>query len=181
MNAILWLVIFLALAIALLIQSRTAFTPVPASHIRSFGLSYLTLIALVIACMTTAWHTGLDEVGLLTLGFGLWFLFSTLSNSWFLWNHPLTLWWRDLLGDRMARLLYVACGMGFVAIGALDINKGLNDVRVCRDLYAQATNAHERVRALSHVPSQARSGIQNPMGLSTKTLTCEAYRERGAF
>jgi hypothetical protein len=155
--------------------------PVPASHIRSFGLLYLTMIGMVVAAFLLAYHRGLDLVGLFVLGYGLLLLVWTLGQSWAFWNHPTTLWWRGLVGDNWARRVFIVLSVGFIVVGGVDIRLGLREVEQCRQLLASATDVHQRMQALSMHPGKARAGLQDPIGLREQPLTCEDYRERGAF
>src|SRR5262245_66231418 len=92
--------------------------PIPASHIRSFGLLYLIMIGVVVAAFELAYHKGLDLVGLLALGYGLLLVGWTIGQSWAFWNHPTTLWWRRLVGDHWARVAFMVVGAGVMTIGA---------------------------------------------------------------
>lgn len=173
-------VVLIILLFAQVIMSGRASEHVPASHIRSFGLLYLTLIALIVAADRVAWHSGIDDVGVVNLGFGFWFLCFTIFKEWAFWNHPLSLFWRTLLGERWTRVAFSGIGIAFILIGGVDIRAGLQDVERCRKLLASATNVHERMRALYAVPGKPRGGAVDPMGLQEPALSCERYGERGA-
>lgn len=155
--------------------------PVPSSHIRSFGLLYGASIGVVVVAFWLAYHKGLDLVGLIAAGYGLLLLVLTLGGSWAFWNHYTVLWWRDLVGDKWAKVVFVILGVGFVAVGGVDIRLGLDEVAQCRQLLAAATNSHQRVAILYAHPGPARTGAQDPMGLHEKPLNCEGYRERGGL
>jgi hypothetical protein len=155
--------------------------PVPPSHIRSFGLLYAGLIGVVAAAFWLAYHKGLDLVGLMAAGYGILLLVFTLGRSWAFWNHYTVLWWRDLVGDKWARVAFVVLGVGFLAVGAVDIHLGLDEVARCQQLLVAATNSHQRVAILYAHPGPARTGAQDPLGLHEKPLNCEGYRERGGL
>ena len=157
------------------------FQPVSASHIRSFGILYLTLMSVIVAAFLLAYHWGLDLVGLCALGYGLLLLGWTLGQSWAFWNHPTTLWWRTLVGDYWSRVVFMVLAVGFIAVGGVDIRLGLLEVEQCRQLLASATDVHQRMQALRTHPGQARRGFRDPLGLREQPLECEDYRERGAF
>jgi len=88
---------------------------------------------------------------------------------------------RVSLGDRLASVFYLLAGLGLAGTGGVRFRMWAEDVAMCRSALAAATNAHGRMKVLYKVvPRPKMPGILQLLD-RWDPLTCERYRERGAF
>ncbi len=144
-------------------------------------VSALATIAFVIAAgiwLAGRFHT--DEGGTTAVVGGAALLIATLTRASWFWNHPKVLFVRSLIGDKGATVVYAACSIGFGLVGVNRLAYWKSAVAICSRRYADATDSHQRVRVLQTHPDVTVPRIVGAVG-KPRLLTCERYRESGAF
>jgi len=138
-------------------------------------------IALVLGLgfwLASKYHTD-DGATCAAVGAIVLFVVSLLRPSWF-WNHAKVVLVRSILGDTGASVFYVAISLGLGLFGANRVAYWRAAGAQCSHLYSSAIDSHRRTQVIQGRPDSTIGGIIGFVG-KPQFLTCEKYRERGAW